>query len=139
VRKLIFPAALLLSTAAAAQPPRPAAAPPLAAIDSAGQRIERAADALMDVDLGPLLDALSPDGYRGPATLGQVADRRDPGARERMHEDVAATSAGLRVAAREAAVMAPIVRQTITQAVRQIEAAAAQARAQARRTEDSDR
>jgi len=107
-----------------------------AEIGAAGQRIERAADALMDIDLGPFLDSLAPDGHRGPATLGQLAERRDPGSRERMHEDIAATSAGLGVAAREAAVMAPILRQTIAQAVRQIEAAAAEARAQARRSEE---
>jgi hypothetical protein len=133
MRKLIFMASVLLSTAAGAQPPRPAAAPPVP-FEQAGQRIERLADALMDVDIGPVLAALSPDGRpRGPATLGELANRRDPRARERMHEDIAATSAGLGAAARDAAILAPVVRHAFAEAARQIETAAAEARAQSRR------
>jgi hypothetical protein len=132
VRKLIFTATLLLSTAVGAQPPRPAMPPP-AAIERTSRQIERLADALMDVDIGPVLAAISPDGRpHAPATLGALADRRDPRARERMHEDIAATSAGLGAAARDAAILAPVVRHAFAEAARQIEAAAAQARVRSR-------
>jgi hypothetical protein len=130
LRKTIFAAAALLSAAPAlAQPPSRPAPPARGPIEANGQRIEHVADALMDVDLGPVLDALSPDGPRGRhATLGTLAERRDPAARARMHEEIAGTSAGLEAALREAALLAPLVRRTIAEAARGIDEAARQAR-----------
>jgi hypothetical protein len=130
--------ALLLAGPAAAQPPgryappAPAAhrLPPPDVAERMGDRIGRVADALMDIDLAPLAEAIEPGASRrGPTSLGDLATRRDPYARERMHRDIEATSAGLGAAARDAAVMAPLVRQALARTMRDIDAAAREARA----------
>jgi hypothetical protein len=127
--------ALLAAAPAAAQPPRPAAPPPHRLppnpVGQYGDRIGRVADAIMDIDLGPLVDAIDPGARtRGtPRSLGDIATRRDPYARARMHEEIDATSAGLGAAARDAAVMAPLVRQALRQVTRDIDAATRDARA----------
>ena len=126
--------AALFATPALAQPPRDYAPPPPPhhrlpppdAAEMAGDRIGRVADALMDIDIGPLVDAIEPGArYRGaPTSLGDLATRRDPYARARMHRDIAATSAGLGAAARDAAVIAPLARQALARAMRDIDMAA---------------
>jgi hypothetical protein len=142
LRKLILAAsipALALATAAAAQPPSPAAPyrpvarrlPPPNPVGQYGDRIGRVADAIMDIDLGPLVDAIDPGArHRGtPRSLGDIATRRDPYARARMHEEIDVTTAGLGAAARDAAVMAPLVRQALHRVTRDIDAATRDARA----------
>jgi hypothetical protein len=141
LRKLILAAsipaaALLFAFPAAAQPARPSAPPvarrlpPPNPVGQYGDRIGRVADAIMDIDLGPLVDAIDPGArYRGtPRSLGDVATRRDPYARARMHEEIDVTTAGLGAAARDAAVMAPLVRQALRQVTRDIDAATRDAR-----------
>ncbi|HEX5183517.1 MAG TPA: hypothetical protein VFW19_10240 [Allosphingosinicella sp.] len=130
--------ALLIAAPAFAQPPRAAAPPPPGPVnpDSPGQigrRIDRLAEAIMDVDIGPVVDAIDPGARaRGtPTSLGGLADRRDPHARARMHGDIAAASAGLDVAMRQAADAAPVLLQALAQARRQIKAAARDARMRA--------
>jgi hypothetical protein len=131
--------ALLIAAPACAQPPgasppAPSAGPAIR--DSPGQigrRIDRLAEAIMDVDIGPVVDAIDPGARaRGtPTSLGSLADRRDPHARARMRGDIEATSAGLDVAVRQAADAAPILLQALAQARRQIKAAAHDARLRA--------
>jgi hypothetical protein len=129
----------LFAAPALAQPPRHVPPPPAAGplnLDSPeqiGRRIDRLADAIMAVDVGPVVDAIDPGARaRGmPTSLGDLADRRNPGARARMHQDIAATTAGVDVAVRDAAAAAPILLQTLAQARRQIAAAAREARARA--------
>ena len=134
------PALALLIAAPAFAQPRAVPPPPLAAgaltpdaPERIGRQIDRIAEAMMDIDIGPVVDAIDPTArYRGePTSLGDIAGRRDPYARARMHADIAATSAGLGVAVRQAAAAAPILLQTLAQASRQIEAAARDARARA--------
>jgi hypothetical protein len=127
--------ALLLAAPAFAQPPR--AAPPAThrlAPDSPeriGRQIDRLADAIMDIDVGPVVDAIDPGARaRGaPTSLGSLAERRDPYARARMHREIAGTTAGLEVAERQAAAAAPILLETLAQARRQIRAAVRDAEA----------
>jgi hypothetical protein len=131
--------ALLIAAPAFAQPPRAAPPPPAAGPadpDSPGEigrRIDRLAEAIMAVDIGPVVDAIDPGARaRGmPTSLGGLADRRDPHARARMRGDIEATSAGIDVAVRQAADAAPILLQALAQARRQIKAAARDARARA--------
>src|ERR1044072_4728711 len=56
--------------------------PPPAEIERMGDAIGRATDALMDVDVGPVADALDPYHrryrYGRRETLGDLAGRRDP-------------------------------------------------------------
>lgn len=146
MRKLILGAAFVaFASPAVAQPPRhydprdgeiARSVPSPREIDRAGDAIARVADALMDIDVGPVADAIDPYGRRGPRTLGQLASRRDPYARERMHDEIADTTAGLGAATREAAILAPALRATLYDATRRMEAAIRESRARGERDYD---
>jgi hypothetical protein len=145
LRKLIVCAALAaVATPALAQPPRHSgsreaemvrAIPSPREIDRTGEAIARFADALMDIDVGPLAEAIAPY-RRGPRTLGQMASRRDPYARERMHDEIADTTAGLGAATREIATMAPLVRMTLLDMNRRMHAAIEESRLRREREYD---
>jgi len=139
LRKLILGVAFAATaTAAAAQPPRydprydardePVARrlPPPAEIARSGDQLHRVLDALMDIRVGPLVDAIDPaaryNPYR-PETLGDVASRDDPYARDRLHYEVDRTTAGLGAAAREVAILAPALRRSLEDAVRRVDGA----------------
>jgi len=135
LRKLIIAATLcaLAAPAAAQAPRRPVPAddqiarrlPPPAEIEAMGRTIGRLADAFMAVDVGPVGDALDP--YRRPGrreTLGDIAGRRDPYARDRMHRRIGSTSAGLAAAMDQLTIMTPILHRSIEDAARRIEDAA---------------
>jgi hypothetical protein len=135
LRKLIIAASLCaLAAPVAAQPPRrPVPAdddvarrlPPPAEIEAMGDAIGRTADALMGVDVGPVHDALDP--YRRPGrreTLGDIASRDDPYARERIHRTIGSTSAGMAAAMNELAIMTPLLRRSLLDAAIRIESAA---------------
>src|SRR5687767_1920257 len=70
--------------------------PPPHEVERIGDQLGRATDALMDVDIGPVVDALDPYGRgyrRGPSTLGDLAGgRRDPYARERIRGQIGAVT-----------------------------------------------
>lgn len=106
-------------------------------IDRMGDTIARVADALMDIDVGPVADAIDPYGRRGPRSLGDLASRRDPYARERLHDEIADTTAGLGAATREVAILTPVLRDTLLDASRRMEAAIRESRL--RRERDYDR
>ena len=146
MRKLILGAALVaLASPAAAQPPRhdprdadiARALPSPREIDRMGDAVARVADALMDVDFGHVAEAIDPYGRRGPRTLGDLASRRDPYARERMHDEIADTTAGLGAATREVAILTPVFRDTLLDATLRMEAAIRESRL--RRERDYDR
>jgi hypothetical protein len=139
LRKLILGAVLAAAaTSAAAQPPRydprydprdediARRLPPPAEIARSGDRLHRVLDALMDIRVGPLIDAIDPaaryDRYR-PETLGDVASRDDPYARARLHDEVDRTTAGLGAATREVTVLAPALRRSLEDAVRRVDGA----------------
>ena len=134
LRKLILAAALGgAATAAAAQPPRqdaydrPPPAPPAAGeIAAAGDTLHRVLDAFMDLRIGPLVDAIDPAarGYPDrPETVGDLATRNDPWARQRLHAEVGRTTAGMAAVSREVGAMAPVVAAELAAARRRIEAA----------------
>jgi len=143
MRKLILAASLLAFAAPAlAQPPRhdprydsrydrrdealQRRIPSGYEIDRLGEMLARVTDAMMDVDIGPVADAVDP--YRhgrryGRETLGDLASRRDPYARERMQDEIRATTAGLGAAAEQAAIAAPEIRRSIEDSARRIDRA----------------
>jgi hypothetical protein len=126
LRNLIFIAGLLAAAApAAAQPGRAPGAhlPPPGAVDAMGDRIEDLADALMDVDVGPVADAVEPDRYHGDRTLGDYASRRDPYARDRMHRSIERTTARVNATARELAIVTPMLLRSLQDARRRLEGA----------------
>lgn len=135
MRKLIIAATFCaLASPVAAQParaPHPAndpvvrRLPPPAEIERMGDAIGRMTDALMAIDVGPVADALDP--YRRPGrheTLGDIAHRDDPYARQRIQRSIHSTSAGMAAAMNEVAILTPVLRRSILDAARRIDDAA---------------
>ena len=106
--------------------------PPPHEVERIGDQLGRATDALMDVDIGPVVDALDPYGRRyrrGPETLGDLAGgRHDPYARERIRGQIGAVTAGLGAAVGQVAVMTPILRRTLEDSIRRMDDAIARGR-----------
>jgi hypothetical protein len=125
LRKLILAAVMLAAAGpVAAQPSRrPVPLPHPEQIGQMGDRVSDVADAIMDVDVGPVVDAIDPRSPRRERTLGDFASRRDPYARERMHDSIARTSARLNATARELAAMAPVMMRSFEDARRRLKAA----------------
>jgi hypothetical protein len=142
-----------LAAPAAAQPRHPAPYPPPSRIEQRlprpdeveriGTMIERVTDALLDVDVGPVADAIDPyrryDPRRGPETLGELATRRDPYARRRLHAEIEDTTAGVGAATREVAAMTPLVRMAIADTLRHIDDAVRESRLRRDRDYRDDR
>lgn len=105
--------------------------PPPHEVERIGDSLGRATDALMDVDIGPVVDALDPYNRRyrrGPETLGDLAGRRDPYARERMRAEIGAVTIGLGAAVEQIAVMTPILRRSLEDSIRRMDDAIARGR-----------
>lgn len=116
--------------------------PPPHEVERMGEAVGRATDALMDVDIGPVVDALDPYHRRyrrGPETLGDLAGRRDPYARERMRAEIGAVTVGLGAAVEQMAVMTPILRRSLEDATRRMQDAIARGRAARPYDRDYDR
>ena len=140
MRKLIIAMAALASAAPAlGQPhhdPRDAEIvrqlPHPGEIERMGDAIGRTTEALMDIDIGPIADAMDPYHRRyrhgRRETLGDIASRRDPYARERIRDEIGAISVGLGAAAHQLAVMTPVLRHSLEEAIRGMEEAIARSR-----------
>jgi hypothetical protein len=106
--------------------------PPPQEVERIGDQLGRATEALMDVDIGPVVDALDPYHRRyrrGPETLGDLAGgRHDPYARERIRGQIGAVTVGLGAAVEQLAVMTPILRRSLEDATRRMEDAMARGR-----------
>ena len=106
--------------------------PPPQEVERIGDAIGAATDALMDVDVGPVADALDPYHRRyrhgRRETLGDMAARRDPYARERMRGEIGAVTIGLGAAVEQVAVMTPILRRSLEDSIRRMEDAIARGR-----------
>jgi hypothetical protein len=106
--------------------------PPPQEVERIGDSLGAAAEALMDVDVGPIADALDPYNRRyrhgRRETLGDLTGRRDPYARERMRAEIGAVTAGLGAAVGQMAVMTPILRRSLEDATRRMEDAIARGR-----------
>ena len=117
--------------------------PPPHEVERIGDALGRATEALMDVDVGPIADALDPYHRRyrhgRRETLGDLAGRRDPYARERMRAEIGAVTVGLGAAVEQLAVMTPILRRSLEDATRRMEEAIARGRAARPYDRDYDR
>jgi hypothetical protein len=91
-------------------------------IEAAGDAIERVAGAVMDVPIGPLVEAIEaadPErrGYRRPhrrdETIGDLASDGDPYFEDRLHDQIRGVTAGMGVMAEQMAVIAPEMRRAI--------------------------
>ena len=106
--------------------------PPPQEVERIGDAIGQTTDALMDIDVGPLADAVDPYHRRyrhgRRETLGDLASRRDPYARERMRAEIGAVTVGLGAAMEQIAIMTPALRRSLEEATRRMEDAIARSR-----------
>ncbi|MGZ8284145.1 MAG: hypothetical protein ACXW27_03235 [Allosphingosinicella sp.] len=117
--------------------------PPPHEVERIGDSIGAATEALMDVDVGPIVDALDPYHRRyrhgRRETLGDLAGRRDPYARERMRAEIGAVTVGLGAAIEQMAVMTPLLRRSLEDSIRRMDEAIARGRAARPYDRDYDR
>ncbi|HWH23144.1 MAG TPA: hypothetical protein VNT25_07660 [Allosphingosinicella sp.] len=96
-------------------------------LERVGEVAARAADAILEVPIGPLREAV--EGRKlskkeREETLGDHAAKDDPYFRERMRDQMAVATVALGALAEQMAVMTPILRQTLEDAQRRVEEAA---------------
>lgn len=131
MRKLILAASVLVCAAPAVAQPHPdprdqeivRALPGPSEIEAVGDTVGRVAEAIMDVPVGPIADAIDPyrRGRHSDETLGDIAHRDDPYARERMREQIGAATVGLGAIVGELAVVTPVIRRSLEDATRRME------------------
>ena len=122
MRPLLIAAAAtaMIAAPAAAQPPRPSER-----IEDYAPAMDRAADALLNLDIGPILDAANPYGRHHRRTLRDMARRDDPDFERRMHATIYGTAATMGRAADAFAAAEPAMRHAIAQFERDMAAAMA--------------
>jgi len=124
------------------------AIPPAEEVEAVGERLDRVLGALLDVPVGPLVDAVraaDPE-TRGrrfaddPRTLRDMAGRDDPEFEDRLHDDVREVTSGMGRTMEQLAVIAPILRRALADAEIGVERAIEEGRARDddRRGEDRD-
>jgi hypothetical protein len=151
LRKLIIALTALAAAAPAFAQPNPdprderivRSLPAPHEVERLGDALGRATEALMDVDIGPIADAMDPyhrRGRRGPETLGDLAGgRHDPYARERIRGQIGGLTVGLGAAVEQMAVMAPVLRRSLEDATRRMQDAMARGRSDRPYDRDDDR
>ncbi|HEX8585368.1 MAG TPA: hypothetical protein VF680_13290 [Allosphingosinicella sp.] len=92
-------------------------------VEELGDTVGRVADAIMDVPVGPIADAVDPyrRGRHRDETLGDIARRDDPYARERMRDEIGAATVGLSAALEQIAIVTPALRRSLEDATRRME------------------
>lgn len=133
---LIAAAALAGAPAWAAQPAAPGpnprdeemrqALPDPAEMKAMGEVAARAMDAMMDVPIGPLREAvegrkLSP--RERAETIGDQARREDPYFRERMRDQIGLATVAMGTLAEQMATIAPVLRRTLEEVEQRFEEA----------------
>ena len=99
-------------------------------VEAMAGTVGRVAEAIMDVDVAPVVDAIDPRArHRGERTLGDIASRDDPYARERLRDDIDAASVGLGAMVEELAVLTPVLARSLEDAARRMEDAIEYSRA----------
>jgi hypothetical protein len=89
--------------------------PSPAEAEAMGHAMGGVAEAMMDIDIGPLLHAMDPGGRSADRgrTLGDIAGGRDPYARERMHRSIDAMGGMMGTMAAQAAILAPALERVL--------------------------
>jgi hypothetical protein len=113
-------ATFFIAAPAAAQPQRPSEK-----IQDYAPAIDRSADAMLNLDLGPILDAIDPYRPHHRRTLRDMARRDDPDFERRMHATIYGTAATMGRAADAFAAAEPAMRRALTQFERDMAAAMA--------------
>jgi hypothetical protein len=101
------------------------ALPPRGEIEAMGDVASRTVDAVLDVPIGPIVEAANP-GRRlsrreREETLGDRASRNDPYFRDRVRSEIGSASVGVNAAMRQIAILTPVIQRTMEDAARRIE------------------
>jgi hypothetical protein len=134
--RILLPIALCLAAPASAQDRRAADTLRGAAdtIEETAPVIDRATGALLDLDVGPLLDAADPYGPRGRhRTLREIAGRGDPRFERRLRGSIYETTAGMARMMDAFAAAEPALRRSVRDMEAAIEGAVDEARSVPRR------
>ena len=117
MRQLLIAAAVtaLAASPAAAGPPAAQAPRPSEQVERYAPAIDRSADALLNLDVGPILDAVDPYGRHHRRTLRDMARRNDPDFEQRMHATIYGTAATMGRAADVVAAAQPALRRAVAQ------------------------
>lgn len=136
MRKILIPltvlggAALIVLPAAAQHREEQTLRGAAEAARQAAPMVDRSADSALGLDIGPLLDALHPDGPRGRhMTLRQLGQSNDPDFDAKLHRSIYRGTQRAAATLDAMATAAPSIRQSL----RQMEAAIAGAVVEARR------
>jgi hypothetical protein len=116
----VIAATFFIALPASAQPPRPSER-----IQDYAPALDRAADAMLNLDLGPILDAVDPYRPHYRRTMRDMARRDDPDFERRMHATIYDTAATMGRAADAFAAAEPALRRAITRFERDMAAAMA--------------
>jgi hypothetical protein len=140
---LIGTAVVALAGPAAAQNPSAAdedlvrAVPPTEQIEATADVVHRVVGAVMDMPIGPLIDAIDAAdpkgrGYRRlprERTVGEMASRDDPSFEARLHDTIDAAAVSADVLAAEVEIVAPEMRRAVERIERDVDRAVEDARA----------
>lgn len=115
------------------------AVPPAEEVEAVGETVDAVAGAVLDVPIGPLVDAIERadpyrhrrGGRRGPheRTLGDLARRDDPYFEERLRDSISRVTADMAVTMQQVALAAPEMRRALADIERSVERAREEARA----------
>jgi hypothetical protein len=121
------------------------AVPPAGEIEAMGETMDRVLGAVLDVPIGPIVDAVEaadPDARRHrrshsrDRTLRDMASRDDPYFEERLRDSVYGVTAGMGAVAEQVAIVAPAMRRALGQMERDMDRAIRDARERRERGED---
>ena len=139
MRKLLIAAAAAAFAAPAFAAPDPVsdeeldreivrAIPPPEEVERMAPVMDRVVGAVLDVDIGPIVDAVDPHGRhrrydRRERTIGDLASRDDPQFEERVRSSIYGVTANMGRVMETMAVLAPTLRRSLHQIERDIQAA----------------
>lgn len=137
MRKILITATALAAAAPLAAQPAPApypdprdeeivrSLPTQPEINAMGEVLDRTVDAVLDVPIGPIVEAASPgrpmSRREREETLGERASRGDPYYRERLRGQIGAVSAGMGVMVEQMAVLTPVLRAALEDVQRRMD------------------
>jgi hypothetical protein len=103
--------------------------PPPEVMEDMAHGVGRAAEAVLDVPIGRVVRAIDPTKRVHPdETLGDLAERDDPYARERIRDSIGGLAAGMGDMMASVAVVAPALRRSMADLERNLERAMRESR-----------
>ena len=122
---LLAAAALALPAAVQAKPhsdaPIADSLPPPQVIDRGAVALDRVIDGLLQVDVGPVANAIDPTRPHGPKTLGDMGRKDDPYFDQRVHRSVGELADGMIEMSYRMHKLEPVLRHTFEDAARNIQ------------------